>query len=237
VDDKSRELRIGQEVVLYRNIGRVDGVKTDVVIPIWQANVVEAANGKVKLDLLLPMLDKGVGVSRDDIVIVDAMSAASTAEQSETSVSYCTQPSAKLGSLEFNDFKVLSKAFGYLLPYTLYDNDDAFSRMTHEALRDGGFKDTLKLDKVDTAGRCLLPVHKADFKKNVCEKGVCTHEISLVAGFRLYAGQDVKGKAATSTAMKTENCTENCQPSVIQGDLSKTSLSLLKDAILKVRYQ
>jgi hypothetical protein len=109
--------------------------------------------------------------------------------------------------------------------------------MTHDALRDGGFKDTLKLGKVDTAGRCLLPVHKVDFKKNVCEQGVCTHDVALVAGFRLYTGSEVTGKAATSTTIKTENCIQNCQLSVIQSDVSKNALGLLKDAILKVRYQ
>jgi hypothetical protein len=237
LDDNSRDLRIGQEVTLYRNIGRVDGIKNDVVIPIWQASVVEAEKGEVKLDLVLPMLDKGVGVSRDDIVIVDAMTAASTAVQSETSVSYCADISSKLGSLDVEDFKVISRAYGYRLPYTLYDSDDAFFSMTHEALRNGGFKDTLKLGKIDTAGRCLLPVHKADFKKNVCEQGLCTHEVSFVAGFRLYSNKEVKGKAASGTTIKTEDCIQSCQLPVIQGDLSKNVLGLLSDAIIKVRYQ
>lgn len=236
VDDTARGLRIGQEVTLYRNIGRVDGINTDVVIPIWQTSVVEASHSRAKLDLVLPMLDKGIGISGDDIVIVDAISAASTADQSETSVSYCTQTPPKLGSLDIDDFKIISRAFGHLLPYTLYDIDDAFSRMTQEALRDGGFKDTLKLGKVDTAGRCLLPVHKADFKKNICEQGVCSHEVSIVAGFRLYSGQEVMGKAASSTNIKTEDCIQENQTFVVQGDLSKNTLGLLKDSILKVRY-
>ncbi|MEI6205393.1 MAG: hypothetical protein WCP20_01290 [Desulfuromonadales bacterium] len=237
VDDTSRELRIGQEVTLYRNIGRVDGIKTDVVIPIWQASVIEADKGKVKLDLVLPMLDKGVGVSRDDIVIVDSVTAASTAEQSETSVSYCTHTSPKLGELDIDDFKIISHAFGYRLPYTLYDTDEVFSRMVHEALRDGGFKDTLKLGKVDTAGRCLLPVHKATMEKNKCDQGVCSHEVSLLAGYRLYAGQDVKGRAGSKTTIKTEDCRQEYQAPLIQGDLSKNALGILRDTILKPRYQ
>jgi len=237
LDDKTRELRIGQEVTLYRNIGRVEGISADVVIPTWQANVVEVEKGKVKLELVLPMLDKKVEISNSDIVIVDAITTGSTAEQSETSVSYCTQIPSKLGNIDISDFKVISRAYGYLLPYTLYDSDEVFSHMAHEALRDGGFKDTLKLGKVDTYGRCLLPVHRAALEKNVCDKGVCTHELSLLAGFRLYAGQEVKGKAGQKTTIKTADCREDSQPFIIQGDLSKTSLNILKDAILKIRYQ
>lgn len=236
VDDSSRELRIGQEVTLYRNIGRVDGIKTDVVVPIWQANVIEAERGKVKLELLLPMLGKQVGVTSDDVVIVDAVTASATAEQSETSVAYCSHTSPKLGSLDIDDFKILSHAFGYRLPYTLYDTDEGFSRMTREALLDGGFKDTLKLGKIDTGGRCLLPVHKAAIEKSTCDQGLCSHEVSLIAGYRLYAGQEVKGKAGSKTSIKTEDCRQDCQPSVIQGDLSKSALGILKDAILKLHY-
>jgi len=237
VEDKSKELRIGQGVTLYRNIGRVDGINSDVVIPIWQASVVEADNGRVKLDLVLPMVEGKVSVSGDDMVIVDSVSAASGAEQSETSVAYCTHASPKLGPLDINDFNVISRAFGYRLPYTLYDLDDAFSWMIRAAVQDGGFKDTLKLGNVNTAGRCLLPVHKAVLDKNSCVEGVCSYEISLLAGYRLYAGQEVKGKAGSKTTIKTEDCHQECQPPVIQGDLSKNTLPILRDAILKLHYQ
>jgi len=90
---------------------------------------------------------------------------------------------------------------------------------------------------VDTAGRCLQPVHKADFKKNTCEK-LCSHELLLVAGYRLYAGQEVKGKIAESTPIRSKvDYPQDCQTSIIQGDLSKSSLAILKDTIIKLRYQ
>ena len=237
VEDKSRELRIGQGVTLYRTIGRVDGISSNVVIPIWQASVVEADKGRVKLDLILPMVEGKVGASRDDIVIVDSVTPASGAEQSETSVTYCAHTSPKLGTLDINDFGVISRAFGYRLPYTLYDHDDAFSGKVHEAVRDGGFKDTLKLGKVDTAGRCLLPVHKASLDKNSCTQGVCSHEVSLVAGYRLYVGKEVKGKEGSKTTIKTEDCRQDSQVPIIQGDLSKNVLGILWDAVLKLHYQ
>ena len=237
ISDTSKELRIGQEVTVYRDIGSVDGISSRVTIPIWQATVVEAQNGKVKLDLVLPLAGKGTGVSRDDKVIVDSISAAAGAEQSETSVSYCSGISPKLGTIDISDFPVISRGAGYRLAYTLYDNDAAFSAMVHSALKDGGFKDTLKLDNVNTAGRCLQPVHKAAMEKSRCEGGGCSHEVSLIAGYRLYSGQEVKGKIASSTTIRTEDCRQECQLAVIQGDLSKNALPILKDTILKLRYQ
>lgn len=237
IEDKSRELRIGQGVTLFRNIGSVEGISTDVIIPTWQASVVEADQGKVKLDLLLPMFNKGIAVSNSDMVIVDALSANSTGEKSETSVSYCTKPESKLGNLNLDDFSVISRASGYLLPYTLYDHDKAFSQIVHAAVRDGGFKDTFMLGKVDTAGRCLLPVYKANFAQNNCDQGFCTSEIAFIAGYRLYTGQDIKGKAGSKTIIKTENCGQTYQIAFIQGEMSKTALSILKEKIVTVHYK
>jgi hypothetical protein len=237
IEDSSRELRPGQSVIVYRNIGKVDGISSDVTVPLWQASVVEAERGKVKLDLVLPMVEKGVNPSRGDEVIVDAMSTAATADQSETSVTYCSKISPKLGSIDLHDFNVISRGYGYRLPYTLYDNDEQFSRMAHDALREGGFKDTLKLGKIDTAGRCLQAVHKASLDKNKCVQGFCSYDLNLVAGFRLYAGPDVKGKIASSTVTKTEDCQEECQIPVIQSDLSKNALTVYKDTIGKLRFQ
>jgi hypothetical protein len=237
LDDMTRDLRLGQDAVIYREIGRVDGIKSKIIVPIWQASVVEAENGKVKLDLVLPLAGKGIGVSDSDMVIVDAITSGATADQSETALTYCSGISPKLGSMDISDFPVISRVAGYRLHYTLYDNETQFSAKIHDALGKGGFKDTLKLGKVNTAGRCLQPVHKAAMEKNRCEGGVCTHEVSLVAGYRLYTGKDVKGKIASSTNIKTEDCLQDCQIPVIQGDLSKNALGIFKDTIGKLRYQ
>jgi hypothetical protein len=172
------------------------------------------------------------------MVVIDAITAAASADQSETSVTFCKTPPSKLGSIDIQNFATISHAYDYLLPYTLYDQDSSFDKMLLTALKSGGFNSSsLKKTNIDTAGRCLLPVHKATMEKNVCDKGVCAHEVSLVAGYRLYIGQEVKGKAASSTTIKTEDCNQGCQLSVIHADLSKSTLGLLKDAILKVRYQ
>jgi hypothetical protein len=237
VEDKSKELRIGQSATLFRNIGRIDGVSSDIVVPIWQASVFEANKGKVKMDLLLPLTDKGISVSRDDLIIIDAITAAATADQSETSVTYCEGELPKLGPVDFNDFDVVSRGYGYLLPYTLYDNDRNFSAMISKALREGGFKDSLKLGKVDTAGRCLLPVHKVSVDGKKCEAGKCNFDISLALGYRLYIGKERKGAVATNTKIKIEDCRENVQEPVIQCDLSKNALAPLKENIIKMQYK
>ncbi len=234
--DKSRELRGGQEVTLYRNVGNLDGIGSKVLIPIWLANVVEAQQGAVTLELSLPLTDKGISASSDDMVIVDAVTAAATADQSETSVTYCSNISPKLGSIDINDFGVISRSSGYLLPYTLYDGDAGFRQMVQEALRDGGFKDTLRLGKVDTAGRCLQPVHKVTLDEKKCEKGYCSFAVSMALGYRLYAGTERKAAVATNTKITIEDCRETSQEAVIQGDLSKHASAPLKSNILKMHY-
>lgn len=236
ITDTSKELRIGQEVTLYRNIGKVSGVASDVTIPIWQANVVDVQNGKVTLELLLPLAAKGVGVTTDDVVMVDAMTASSTADQSSTSVQYCTGISPKLGALDIDDFKVISRGYGYLLPYTLYDQDVPFFQKIHDAAKFGGFKDSLKLGKINTGGRCLLPVHQAAIASSSCEKGSCNIQVNLAAGYRLYVNNDKKGGTASKTQISIEDCIQSAQAPVIQGELNKALFEPLKANILKLHY-
>lgn len=237
IEDKSRELRIGHSVVVYRNIGKVSGISSDVTIPIWEANVVDVQGSITKLELLMPLAEKGTSVSTDDVVILDSMSASHTADQSTTSVTYCSGISQKLGSLEINDFSVISKGFGYLLPYTLYDQDEDYLQKIHDAAKFGGFRDSLKLGKVDTAGRCLLPVYKADQTKASCDKGTCELKLTLAAGYRLYKGKEKKGAAASQREITIEECLESSKPSVIQGELSKGLFDPMKSNIIKLQYK
>jgi hypothetical protein len=236
INDTSRTLRIGQEVTLYRSVGKVSGVSTDVTIPLWQANVVEVQNGNARLELLMPLVDKGVGIATDDMVLIDSMTVSATADHSSTSVTYCSHIAPKLGTLDIDDFSVVSRAFGYLLPYSLYDRDELFSRKIHEAAKFGGFKDTLKLGKINTSGRCLLPVYQASIEKKQCENGNCNFDINLAVGYRLYVNNEKKGGTASKTKISIEDCIQSSQKPVIQEKLSKDSLELLKTNIQTLRY-
>jgi hypothetical protein len=236
INDTSKELRLGQEVTLYRKIGKINGIKSEVVVPLWQANVIEARNGKVLLDLILPLADKGTGISDNDLVIIDAITAATTADQSSTSATYCTGVSPKLGNLEIEDFSVISRAYGYMLPYTLYDHDELFFRKIRDAAKFGGFKDSLKLDKINTGGRCMVPVYQANIENSSCDKGTCNISLSLAAGYRLYINSDKKGGAASKTRISIEDCRQDAQSSVIQSELNKALPELLKSNITKLRY-
>ncbi len=236
IEDKARELRIGQSVTLYRNIGKLSGISEDVTIPLWEATVVDAQNGMAKLELLMPLAEKGLGISGDDMVIMDAMTAAHTADQSTTSVKYCTGISPKLGAIEIEDFNVISRAFGYLLPYTLYDQDDSFFQKIHDAARFGGFKDSLKLGRVDTQGRCLLPVYQAGIEKSGCENELCNIELNLAAGYRLYVNNQKKGGTASKTKISIEDCGKASQNPVIQGDFNKALFEPMKTNIEKLHY-
>lgn len=128
IKDKSMDLRIGKDVVIYRNIGSIKGIATDVVVPLWQAAVVDVQNDTVKLNLIMKLTDEEISVSTDDLVIMDAVSAAGAANQSNTSIKYCTHERSQRGPLAIDDFEVVSRAYGYLSPYTLYNQDEDFTK-------------------------------------------------------------------------------------------------------------
>ena len=243
INDISKDLRIGQEVTVYRNIGKVSGITPDVLIPLWHANVVEIQNEKTKLSLIMPLTDKEVDVSRGDIVMIDAISAATNANQSNTSMKYCSHEPSQRGPLVIDDFAIISKACGYLLPYTLYDQDDDFRQKIKLSLKAGEFKDDLRLNTIDTAGRCLLPVYRASRGEKGVEKGiscddngVCSDTIEIAVGYRLYINDERKGGEASKTNVTVNNCRQDvCEP-VMQGELSKAIHELLKTNIIKLHY-
>lgn len=235
LEDTARLLRPNQTVKVYRLIGRFDGINGDVYVPIWDATVAETNNGKVKIDPLSPLSNdlKSVEIEGNDVVIVDAITAGKN-EESKTSVTYCSTIPSKLGDVDINDFEVISRGFGYLLHYSLYDDDKRFREKIQLAVASGGFKESaLKLGAVNTANRCLLPVHKTTVEKP--QAGECN--ITLAVGFRLYEGQEKKGAAASQTKLTLSDVQETVLEQTIQCEISKNALGLLKDNIMKVQYQ
>lgn len=239
LQDTARQLHPKDTVQVYRNIGSVEGISGDVLVPVWLVEIQDVSDGAVRGALLLPVANevKEVEVSKEDVVIVDSISAGAQ-RASNTSVTYCKGVDPKLGDLEIDDFGVLSRVSGYLLPYSLYDNDSLFFGKIAEAVKYGGFnKSTLKLGQVDTAGRCLQPVYKAAVATRQCEEGDCDASVRLGAGYRLYAGQDKKGGAASETNLSIKQVRESSLAPVIQGEASKHVLNLLKSNIEQVHYK
>ena len=245
IKDKSMDLRIGKDVVIYRNIGSIKGIATDVVVPLWQAAVVDVQNDTVKLNLIMKLTDEEISVSTDDLVIMDAVSAAGAANQSNTSIKYCTHERSQRGPLAIDDFEVVSRAYGYLSPYTLYNQDEDFTKKIRDAAKFGGFRDTLELNKTDTAGRCLLPVYRASRGEkgtdqtiiNCDENGFCTDTIEIAVGYRLYINNERKGGSASKTKVTVKDCKRDVCAPVMQSELSKINRDLLKANIVQIIFK
>ncbi|HJV64844.1 MAG TPA: hypothetical protein VJ550_03830 [Geomonas sp.] len=237
--DPAKQLQPGSQVLIFRSIGKVDGIDAEqVVVPIWQARVAAADSGEVTAELLMPLVNelKEMKVNDDDVVIVDAISAG-TARNSTTSITYCKAMSSQTGALGLEDFTVLSHGFGHLLPYALYDDDPDFRQKIRDSVKAGGFRDTLKFGAVDTAGRCILPVHQASLSKRQCENEECEGEVQFATGYRLYVGKEKKGGAGSQTKISVRQVREDCFDPVLQGEISKAALGLLEQSAARVRYK
>ena len=236
--DIARQVRFGQNLLILRNIGSVDGVRGDVLIPIQQVAVASAVNGVVQADLLgeLTAELKGVSAETGDVAIFDALSSGKVGE-SDGGVSYCINQSSKTGVLDLDDFAVISRGFGYLLPYPLYDADAVFRDKVQAAIRSGGFKESeLALGKLNIGGRCILPVYKASIEKQQCDSGSCELTVSLASGYRPYLGQERKKGAAQGLQINLDKCRDSSLHSIIQTELTRSALGLLRDNITRVRF-
>lgn len=235
LQDTSRELRPNQSIFLYKNIGEIKGISGDVLVPIWEATVIEIADGKARVELLAAVTNEAneISIGKGDVVLLNALTTGKTGENA-SSVTYCTDIPSKQGSVEIDDFPIISRGFGYLLPYTLYDNDMSFRTKVQSAIQYGGFKQSsLKLGSVDTQGRCLLPVHKTTVESR--QGNDCN--LSLAIGYRLYVGQEKKGAAASKANLTLNDVQDNVLNPTIQCEVSKSALGQLKDNIMKVQYQ
>ena len=235
VQDSTKVLRQNQNVVFYKNIGKVDGVIGEVQVPIWEGIVLEATDGKARIDAFAPFSNdnQNEDINKDDVVIINTLTTDKSVE-STSSVTYCSNSSSNIGTVNIDDFPVISHGFGYLLPYTLYDNDVSYRSKIQSAMKYGGFKQSsLKLGQIETNGRCLLPVYKVIIENR--EGTECI--ISLATGYRLYLGKDKKGAAASQVKLKLTDIQDSAIKETIQSEVSKSILNQLKDNIAKVLYQ
>jgi len=235
IQDVARQIRHNQNVLLYKNIGEINGVIGDVLVPVWEGMVVEKTDEQVRVELLAPVSEefKTVSISKNDVVLLAALTAGNPPSDS-TSMTYCTDIPSKLGAIGIDDFSVISRGFGYLLPYTLYDNDNIFTIKVQNAVRLGGFKvSSLELNKVDTKGRCLLPINKVTVEN--LNAGECN--VTLAIGYRLYTDKEKKGAAAAQMNLVISDLQDGSLNSNIQCEITKNALGLLKDNIMKVQYK
>lgn len=235
IKDVTHLLRPSQNVLLYKNIGEVKGVVGEVLVPVWEGIVAEKTDEKVRVELIAPVSEefKTVRISNNDVVILAALMAGKSSS-SFTSMTYCADIPSKLGVVDIDDFSVISKGYGYLLPYALYDNDNIFISKVQNAVRLGGFKvSSLELGKVDSKGRCLLPINKVTIEN--LRAGECN--VTLAVGYRLYTDKEKKGAVAAQINMVISDLQDGSLNSNIQCELTKNALGLLKDNIMKVQYK
>lgn len=235
--DVSGQIRAGQSVLVFRNIGSVDGVIGEVQVPIWDAEVNMVENGFVTAETLLPIAgqaDGGVAVKKGDSVVIESMSSDAKSNNG-VNVAYCEDRSSKIGDIDFEDFSVLGNAYGYLLQYPLYSKDRAFYEEAQMIVKQSGFKGGLKFSLVSTEDQCLLPIYKVVVNEKLCEDGYCNAEVALSVGYRLFKGEDNKSTAA-QTILKLKKVKEQSFGPYVQSEVSRNALLILKDKIQQIRY-
>jgi hypothetical protein len=239
LNDTARQVRFGQNLFIFRNIGQVDGIRGDVLVPIQQVVVTSTTNGVVVADLLGEITDelKGVTVSVGDSAVFDALSSGK-ADEADNAVVYCATTPVGAKALTMDDFSIVSRGFGYLLPYPLYDNDAGFRDKVQGAVRSGGFKESdLKLGTIDAGGRCILPLYKASVEKQKCDTDSCELTVSLAAGYRPHIGQEKRKVVGQKLEINLEKCVETSLNPIIQSELTRSVLGLLKENVTRVRFQ
>lgn len=237
LSDVSGQIRAGQSVLVFRNIGSVDGIIGEVQVPIWDAEVKMVETGFVTAETSLPIAgqaDGGIAVKNGDSVVIESMSSDAKSNNG-VNVAYCEDRSSKIGDIDFEDFSVLSNAYGYLLQYPLYSKNRAFYEEAQTIVKQSGFKDGLKFSQVSTEDQCLLPIYKVVVNEKLCEDGYCNAEVALSVGYRLFKGEDKKSTAA-QTILKLKQVNEQSFGTYVQSEVSRNALLILKDKIQQIRY-
>ncbi|MBL0276417.1 MAG: hypothetical protein IPQ24_10045 [Anaeromyxobacter sp.] len=196
VVDPGGVLAEGKPARAFRSIGAVDGISGEVLVPIWQLQVVEVADGVAHLAPGIELVP-GVGPPRaGDRLLLDGVDARRVTRRRIGSCGAADQ----LGAVQvarFEDLALGLFAASYAAPVYSRGLGEAIGSLVRAG---SGFKDDLRVSE-PPLDLCLQAVTKIDPGAATCDEQACADVTALLVGYRLRApgGGEVQAKTGMGT--------------------------------------
>jgi hypothetical protein len=207
VDDPGMNLQPGDSFRVYHDAGRPGSIAENVLVPVWDANVVGRDGSKVTASAVLPVAGKPPRPSSGDVVLIDSVANAGAGAQR---MAFCPSDKNQIGSVSLERFNQLAYASAARAPITFVD--PTLAALVKERVNgQSGFSKTLEL-KPAVYDRCLEALNRIDQKEQRCGDGVCATVYNVRLAYREKAAGTVFGQAILEHGFTTDGFPASTDP-------------------------
>jgi hypothetical protein len=239
LQDRNGMLAHGEQLTLFRGIGKVDGVAGEVRVPFREVNVDGVSDGAASVAPGLPLTRAELPFAAGDVALLDASSGGHTVTRRRFAACGAAE---KLGAIEL-------PAFGELAVNTFERNFNApfystgfFDQVRQLVGPDSRFKSNIKLD-MTPPDYCVEPVYRVDVAGAQCggEPNVCTDSATVRITYRIRNGATVAARSGLESKVTGSGYLASARPldhkNSLASDLLDASGKLAKDIAAKLNEQ
>jgi hypothetical protein len=239
IKDPNGVLASGENLTLFRAIGKVDGIAGEVRVPYLDIHVTAAASDTAAADADMPLTRTPVAPAAGDVVLLDTSGAPRPLSRRRFAACGAAQ---QLGAVQLPAFGTL--AFTEIernLRAPFYSNG-LFGEVRELLGPDTRFKSNIKLDMA-APDYCIEPVYRVDAGAPQCggEPRVCTDSATARITLRLKKGDAVVAKSALETRVTGSGYLERASAQDHQNslatDLLDASTKLARDIAVKLNNE
>lgn len=219
--DPSGMLAKGANWRTYRNIGKIEGISSDVRVPTWEISVSDVSADKAIAVLDLPVVEGAPEPATGDVVFLNGVSG----DNLITRKRFTSCEAQKLGAVEVPAYGELA-----LNIFAARFKANYFSKglgdKVNELIRAGsGFKSDFKVENI-SADYCVEPVYRIDITEQKCVSEACADVATIRLTYRIYSDgptKEVKVKQGLelklTTGMLPKATNSSARMSALQDDM------------------
>jgi hypothetical protein len=221
ITDELGVLTMEQATVVYRNIGRIEGITGDVKVPITRIKVKGVSDGAARAALDLGFSVPKMEVQTGDIVRISTSQQAPTITRKRFVACGTVEKLGSVALSPFGDLALNVFAKSANTPFFIPEFGDQLAGLLGKTTR---FEDSLTLAK-STYDYCVEPVYRIDVADRLCEgePQSCAQTAMVRITYRIKQGQAVVAKSGLETKMTSARFYATVAPdaekSTVEADL------------------
>jgi hypothetical protein len=231
INDPYNVLAPGVDTKIYRNIGKVSGVREDVLVPIWEVSALGTVGALAQVGKVLATNVGAPDPEKGDLVVLEAIQPSSADKAFRLAMCpNCTN----LGGEAFDNCAIIARyAVSEKLVYPLYSGKD-FSTDVTRIVSDALFKNRPSKAKVADPSYCIEAVYKIVNGGEGSAGQTSTRKYTVTAGLKVKKGESVAFKKGMEQKI-TVPLVEGFESVVLKIEMNKDIFSLLSDIAKSVR--
>lgn len=237
--DRNGVLTAGDQVTLFRNIGRVDGISGDIRVPYTEVSADSPNAGGMQLADGLRLTSTAVPAAVGDVALIDVTGATHGATRRRFAACGHAEQLGAIALPAFDELALNTFARTYRAPFY---STAMFSRVQALVGPDSRFKSHLALVSVKP-DYCVQPVYRIDSAPSQCggEPRACQDTATVRITYRINQGATVVARSGLESRVSGAGYLERAQPgdrrNSLDSDLLDASSKLARDIAASLNNQ